>query len=96
MTEELKKYLTWKFVVLVAFAIIAYFASMGVEMLKARVVDQDTINKSLTAANQAVCDRVMKLETNYDHIMGTLGKIERGQEKLADALDKHERYTRRN
>ena len=45
--------------------------------------------------NQAVCDRVTLLEANYGHIIAGIAKIERGQEKLAEALADRERTTRR-
>ena len=46
--------------------------------------------------NQAVCDRVTLLEANYGHIIAGIAKIERGQEKLAEALYQHEQSTRRS
>lgn len=46
-------------------------------------------------ANQAICDRMTRLEANYQFIIDGIGKLDRGQERMAETLNQHERNTRK-
>jgi hypothetical protein len=46
------------------------------------------------AADQQMDVRVTRLETNYDHIRIGIDELKKGQEKLVDTLNEHERTTK--
>jgi hypothetical protein len=52
-----------------------------------------TGKKERLASQQHLTERLVKLETNYIYIMSGLDKLERGNDKLIDALSTHERNT---
>jgi len=45
------------------------------------------------ATNQMVESRLTRLETNYDYIKSGVERLERGQDRVVDALKEHERNT---
>jgi hypothetical protein len=49
--------------------------------------------RSNQKANQDVCDRVTKLEANYNFIIDGIKEIKDGQKEVASALASHERST---
>lgn len=49
--------------------------------------------RSNQKANQDVCDRVTKLESNYNFIISGIKEIKDGQKEVATALSAHEKNT---
>jgi len=93
--DEDGKYPSWKWIVLIAIMIIGFLATQGVNSISAKINDQENAIKSLAVANQAVCDRVTKLEANLTYIAQGIGRLEEQNKAMVTALKDHEKYSRK-
>lgn len=78
------KYPTFQMLLAIAVSIILIIAGASLTETRSDIRDA----KKATAD---VCDRVTRIEANYQFILDGIVKLEKGQEKLADVIDKHER-----
>jgi peptidoglycan hydrolase CwlO-like protein len=92
------RYPTWKWVVAFSIMIIGFLTTQGISSISARISDQENANKALITANQAVCDRVTKIEANYSFIVTgisdlktQIAELKTQNKELATSLIAHEK-----
>lgn len=84
------KYPTWKlissFLLAILIGLVSFFVGGNMSDTKA-----DT--KEMRIKLEATCDRVTKLETNYEHIIKALGRTEQFMERTERVLVRIEKKT---
>ena len=93
MGEDEQKYPTWKWVLMLAIAIIAFLAVRGVDSISARISNQETITAKMQSDTSAACTRLTVLEENYKALREDNGEIKQGLKDVVTALGAHEKAT---
>jgi hypothetical protein len=89
--RESTKYPTWRWLVAIAALVIGFLLSKGYDISIANNLSQDTNYKELRVSQQAVSERVTRLESGYEYIAAGIKELKIGQKEMIDGLALHER-----
>lgn len=91
---ERTTYPTWKWLLGIAILVIAFFFSKGFDTFTAKGIARDTNYDKLQLSQQAVSERVTRLESSYAYIVEGIKELKTGQKELVDAFARHEQKGR--
>lgn len=89
--KESRKYPTWRWLVVIAVMVIGFLLSKGYDLSTANNLSQDMNYKELRASQQAISERVTRLESSYAFIVDGIKELKIGQKDVVDAFARRER-----
>lgn len=87
-------YPTWKWLLGIAILVIGFFLSKGYDLSTANNLSQGVAYDKLRVNQQAVSERVTRLESGYEYIAEGIKELKAGQKEVVDAFARHERKTK--
>jgi len=87
MPESNMRYPTWRWLLGIAILVIGFLIANRFEISRTDFSLQNATIKTLAGRQQAISERVTRLETSYEYIVEGIRELKKGQKDLIDVMD---------